>query len=176
MASDLLSPREHRATSRQTLLAESPTRRSVVGHRRPIEVPVDALLRTNVNTVLYRSMSFTTLNISFILFLFFYNTWCSTCGSPDRTLAFLITDERAVINYYLATCRKPTIGMPLRRRNAESCGLTRRSPLPAQVYGGMRGMKGLVYETSVLDPDEVGETRSKTAGGPCGGCCYAGCL
>lgn len=24
-----------------------------------------------------------------------------------------------------------------------------------QVYGGMRGMKGLVYETSVLDPDEV---------------------
>lgn len=25
----------------------------------------------------------------------------------------------------------------------------------AQVYGGMRGMKGLVYETSVLDPDEV---------------------
>lgn len=25
-----------------------------------------------------------------------------------------------------------------------------------QVYGGMRGMKGLVYETSVLDPDEVG--------------------
>lgn len=28
------------------------------------------------------------------------------------------------------------------------------SSLP-QVYGGMRGMKGLVYETSVLDPDEV---------------------
>lgn len=26
---------------------------------------------------------------------------------------------------------------------------------PPQVYGGMRGMKGLVYETSVLDPDEV---------------------
>lgn len=25
-----------------------------------------------------------------------------------------------------------------------------------QVYGGMRGMKGLIYETSVLDPDEVG--------------------
>ncbi|KFP82094.1 hypothetical protein N310_07118, partial [Acanthisitta chloris] len=24
------------------------------------------------------------------------------------------------------------------------------------VYGGMRGMKGLIYETSVLDPDEVG--------------------
>ncbi len=24
-----------------------------------------------------------------------------------------------------------------------------------QVYGGMRGMKGLVYETSVLDPEEV---------------------
>lgn len=23
------------------------------------------------------------------------------------------------------------------------------------MYGGMRGMKGLVYETSVLDPDEV---------------------
>lgn len=27
-----------------------------------------------------------------------------------------------------------------------------------QVYGGMRGMKGLVYETSVLDPDEVSGT------------------
>lgn len=26
---------------------------------------------------------------------------------------------------------------------------------PPQVYGGMRGMKGLVYETSVLDPEEV---------------------
>ncbi|NXK81270.1 CISY protein, partial [Amazona guildingii] len=25
---------------------------------------------------------------------------------------------------------------------------------PLQVYGGMRGMKGLIYETSVLDPDE----------------------
>lgn len=24
-----------------------------------------------------------------------------------------------------------------------------------KVYGGMRGMKGLVYETSVLDPEEV---------------------
>lgn len=24
-----------------------------------------------------------------------------------------------------------------------------------QIYGGMRGMKGLIYETSVLDPDEV---------------------
>ncbi|NWH95457.1 CISY protein, partial [Aegithalos caudatus] len=31
-----------------------------------------------------------------------------------------------------------------------------RPPGPFQVYGGMRGMKGLIYETSVLDPDEVG--------------------
>lgn len=31
--------------------------------------------------------------------------------------------------------------------------------LPPQVYGGMRGMKGLVYETSVLDPDEVSVSR-----------------
>lgn len=30
----------------------------------------------------------------------------------------------------------------------------------SQVYGGMRGMKGLVYETSVLDPDEVSMAQS----------------
>lgn len=30
------------------------------------------------------------------------------------------------------------------------------------MYGGMRGMKGLVYETSVLDPDEVRETLMST--------------
>lgn len=30
-----------------------------------------------------------------------------------------------------------------------------------QVYGGMRGMKGLVYETSVLDPDEVSDASCR---------------
>ena len=29
------------------------------------------------------------------------------------------------------------------------------APLSLQIYGGIRGMKGLVYETSVLDADEV---------------------
>lgn len=28
------------------------------------------------------------------------------------------------------------------------------------LYGGMRGIKGLVYETSLLDPEEVGGTCS----------------
>ena len=30
------------------------------------------------------------------------------------------------------------------------------------MYGGMRGMKGLVYETSVLDPDEVRDPHVNT--------------
>lgn len=32
-----------------------------------------------------------------------------------------------------------------------------------QVYGGMRGMKGLVYETSVLDPEEVSNQLFKNS-------------
>lgn len=35
------------------------------------------------------------------------------------------------------------------------CNVFRCLRVLPQVYGGMRGMKGLVYETSVLDPDEV---------------------
>lgn len=40
------------------------------------------------------------------------------------------------------------------------CSYARVHP---QVYGGMRGMKGLVYETSVLDPDEVSAPQNVTA-------------
>ncbi|NWR07499.1 CISY protein, partial [Paradoxornis webbianus] len=40
-----------------------------------------------------------------------------------------------------------------------------RPPGPLQVYGGMRGMKGLIYETSVLDPDEVGPCPTPPHGG-----------
>ena len=47
-----------------------------------------------------------------------------------------------------------------------------RPSILLQVYGGMRGMKGLIYETSVLDPDEVGlPHHPRPTGAPVGQRC-----